>query len=65
MDRQELKAKLPHGYGKIIAEELGVTPKAVYDFMNGRTNSYKIERAVLRTVSKLKREKEAYLNDIV
>ncbi|WP_149912724.1 hypothetical protein [Sphingobacterium cavernae] len=65
MDRQELKAKLPHGYGRIIAKELGVTPKAVYDFLNGRTNSYKIERAVLRAVSKLTREKEAYLNDIV
>lgn len=62
MTREELKAKIPFGYGKKIAAELGVTPKTIYLFLNGKSNSYKVENAVLKAIGELKKEKENLLN---
>lgn len=52
-NNQELKKKLPHGIGKVIAERAGVTEQSVSKFLTGKTRSWKVEKAVLEIISEL------------
>ena len=58
MDRKKLKKHVPYGYGKIIAEKAGVSERAVSHFLVGKTNSVKIEMAVLEVIAGLNSEKK-------
>jgi DNA-binding LacI/PurR family transcriptional regulator len=50
---KEIKEKLPHGFGKIVAEKAGVNEVSVSRFLNGKTNSWKVERAALEVIAEL------------
>ena len=65
MNRKELNSKIPYGYGKVIAAKAGVTPAAVYNFLRGKTNSYKIEKAALEIAAELSVEKSHLLAQII
>lgn len=60
MTRPELKAKVPHGYGKKIAERAKTTPQAVSHFLNGKTDNPEIEIATLEILAELS-EKRSHL----
>lgn len=69
IDRKELRKKLPYGYCKVIAKELGVTKSTISLYFRGKTNSERVETAVLKKVAELneaKQElmKQAGINDI-
>jgi hypothetical protein len=53
INNQELKEKLPHGFGKVVAEKAGVNEVSVSRFLNGKTNSWKIEKAALEVIAEL------------
>lgn len=59
MERSELKAKVPHGYGKKIAEKAGVTKQAVSQFLNGKNDNIDIEIATLEVLAELSDKKKA------
>jgi transcriptional regulator with XRE-family HTH domain len=65
MDRKELKKLVPHGYGKLIAEKAGVTPKYVSQFLNEKNDSTKIEIAVLEVIAELKGKRKQLLKQII
>lgn len=65
MTRNELKNMVPHGCGKIIAEKAGVSQRSVSLFLNGKNNSYKVEKAVLETLAELKTQQKELLEKIV
>jgi transcriptional regulator with XRE-family HTH domain len=64
MNRQELRKLIPQGYCKVIAAKAGVTQKSVSHFMNGKSNSHRIEIATLEVLADLKREKNNLLKKI-
>jgi len=57
MERKELKSKVPHGYGDVIAKRAGVTKQAVSEFLNGKNNSVAIELATLEVLAELSEKK--------
>ncbi|MHB8207788.1 helix-turn-helix domain-containing protein [Mucilaginibacter sp.] len=59
---QELKDKIPHGFGKIIAEKAGVNQCSVSKFLNGKTKSWKVENAVIEIIKELEAKRETILN---
>lgn len=59
MERSELKAKIPYGYSKKIAEIAGVEKAAVSAFLNGKNNSVKIELACLKVIVELNNERRS------
>jgi transcriptional regulator with XRE-family HTH domain len=61
MERDELKLKVPHGYGKIIAEKAGVKEQSVSQFLNGKNNNVNIELATLEILAELSEKKNALL----
>ncbi|MDB5029713.1 LacI family DNA-binding transcriptional regulator [Mucilaginibacter sp.] len=61
MERNELKAKVPHGYGRVIAKKAGVTKQAVSQFLNGRNNNVAIELATLEVLADLSEKKNSLL----
>lgn len=61
MERQELKAKVPHGYSKMIAKRAGVKEQAVSQFLNGKTDNVKIELATLEILAELSEKKSRLL----
>lgn len=62
MDRQALKAKIQYGMITYIAKENGWSVKTVWNYVNGKTNSIKVEKAVLRAVSELNKERASILS---
>lgn len=67
MDRQELRSKIPHGYGKIIAERAGVSERSVSLFLTGKTKrgSGKIEMAALQVAAEVCGEKRKLIDQIL
>ncbi|HEK20678.1 LacI family DNA-binding transcriptional regulator [Mucilaginibacter sp.] len=61
MDRQALKLKITYGMVKEIAQKNGWSTKTVSNFINGRSNSLKVERAVLSAITELNIERSAAL----
>lgn len=61
IDRKELRKKLPYGYCKEIAKELGVTKGTISLYFRGKTNSARIENAVLKKVAELNEAKQKLL----
>ncbi|MBS1525093.1 MAG: LacI family DNA-binding transcriptional regulator [Bacteroidetes bacterium] len=61
MERSELKAKVPHGYGKKIANKAGVTKQAVSQFLNGKNDNVDIEIATLEVLAELSEKKNNLL----
>jgi hypothetical protein len=61
MERDELKLKVPHGYGKIIAEKAGVKEQSVSQFLIGNNNNVNIELATLEILAELSEKKNALL----
>jgi predicted transcriptional regulator len=61
MNREELKAKVPHGYGAVIAKRAGATKQAVSQFLNGRNNNVSIELATLEVLAELSEKKNSLL----
>ena len=49
-------SNLPHGYKKKVAEVAGVSRVSVSYFFSGKNKSKKIENAVLKVISELKKE---------
>lgn len=54
---QELKEKIPHGFGKIVAEKAGVGEQSVSKFLNGKMRSWRIEKAVLEVIAELDQQR--------
>lgn len=65
MNRNELKSKTPHGYGKKIAARAGVTEKAVSLFFNNKINSHRIEMATLEVLSEIGQSKNILIANII
>lgn len=61
MERKELKSKVPHGYGKIIAERAGVKEQTVSQFLNGKNDNSNVEIATLEVLAELSEKKNALL----
>jgi hypothetical protein len=61
MERQQLKAKVPYGYGKMIAQRAGVKEQAVSQFLNGKNDNVKIELATLEILAELSDKKNSLL----
>jgi DNA-binding LacI/PurR family transcriptional regulator len=61
MDRQALKLKITYGMVKEIAQKNGWSTKTVSNFINGRSNSLKVERAVLSAITELNIERSTAL----
>ncbi|HTK20413.1 MAG TPA: hypothetical protein VL442_12885 [Mucilaginibacter sp.] len=61
MERNELKSKVPHGYGEIIAKKAGVTKQAVSQFLNGKNNNVLIELATLEVLAELEDKRQSLL----
>lgn len=53
LNRQELKEKLPTGYQKVVANKAGVTQALVSKYLNNKTDSEKVEMAVLETLAEI------------
>ena len=53
IDRKELKKKLPYGWCKVIAKELGVTPQVLSLYFAYKINSERVENAILKTLAEL------------
>lgn len=62
MQIEELKAKIPYGHIKIIAEKAGLTPKSISLFLNGKSKSRKAKMAVLEEVNRLETEEKNIIN---
>lgn len=62
MDKQALKEKITYGMVKEIAEKNGWSTKTVSNFINGRSNSLKVERAVLSVITELNNDRSTALN---
>lgn len=62
MDKQALKEKISYGMVKEIAENNGWSTKTVSNFINGRTNSLKVERAVLSAIADVNNDRSLALN---
>jgi predicted transcriptional regulator len=65
MSREEIKKMIPRGYCGIIAQNAGVSRKAVSDFLHNRSNSRNIEMKTLELLSKLSREKTELIKEII
>ena len=61
MDRKELKAKVPHGYGQIIANKAGVTKQSVSQFLNGKNDNVEIELATLEILAELSEKRNGLI----
>jgi hypothetical protein len=61
MDRQALKLKITYGMVKDIAAKNSWSTKTVSNFINGRSNSLKVERAVLSAITELDNERSKAL----
>lgn len=57
MERNKLKSLLPNGAQKEIAKLAGVGQAAVSNFLNGRSNTHKIEVIALQIAAKYQKEK--------
>ena len=64
IDRKELNRKLPKGYRKVIANELGVSQQSISNYLASRNYSERIERAILKKLAELKKEKDLLLKRI-
>lgn len=64
MNRQDLRKKVPRGYGKEIAKRAGVSQKFVSDYLNGKANSEKVEIATLEVLAELSNRKRELLQQI-
>lgn len=64
MTRDEFKKAIPHGYGKKIAKEAGVTQRSVSLFLKGKINSIKIEMAALKVLAELGNQKRELIEQI-
>lgn len=61
MNRDELKAKIPHGYSKRIAAKAGVNRITVSNWLNGKSDNVLVEIAVLEIVAELSEKKNSLL----
>lgn len=64
MERSELKSRIPYGYCKRIAQKAGVSKHSVSKYLKGKTNSYKVEKAILEVIAELSQEKQQLLAKI-
>lgn len=59
--RKMYQSMIPHGAQSEIARKLNVTPASVNNFLYGRTNSYRIEKAILEMIARIRIEREELL----
>lgn len=64
LDRKKIRENIPHGYGKVIAEKAGVSPKSVSEYLNNRTNSERIEQAALEVIAQVQQTKNHLISQI-
>ncbi len=64
IDRSHIKQEMPRGMGKMVAEKIGVTPKSVSNYLTGKTNSNKIEMAILQSISDFKKERRKLIKEV-
>jgi len=64
MERTELKAMVPHGYYKIIAQKAGTTTQTVSQFLRGNNNNVTIEIAILELLADLAEKKRGLVDRI-
>ena len=60
---QKIKEKLPHGFGKVVAEKAGVTQQSVSKYLNGKVKSWKIEKAGLEVIAELEKQRNQILGN--
>lgn len=54
---------IPHGMQKEIAQKAGVSPLTVSNYLRGITYNLKVEKVVLETVAKLRKERDKLLKE--
>lgn len=59
--RELYSSMLPYGAQTEIANRIGTTSAAVCNFLKGRTNSWRIEKEVLKMIAREKKERESLL----
>jgi predicted transcriptional regulator len=64
IDRKYLRKMVPHGYCKVIAKKAGVSTIAVSQYFQGKHNSYRIEKAVIKVLIELRNEQTSLLNSL-
>ncbi len=68
LNRKELKEKVPHGYGKKIAERANVSLPSITKWFKGQLDSDKIEIAVLETLAEIsdnKKERDGHIEALL
>lgn len=65
LNREEIRLKVPHGYQHKIAEKAGTSQAAVSKYLKGKSNSEKIEMAVLEILAELSQRKKQLLDQII
>lgn len=61
--RNEYKKMLPYGAIKEIVEETGLCRNSIYNFLKGKSNNPDIEKAILKKISRIKKEREKLLKE--
>lgn len=49
---------------KMIAEKIGVSQKTISNYLTGKTNSEKVENAILQALGELKEDKKQLLKKV-
>lgn len=65
IDRAELRKKLPHGYCKEVAKRAGVGISQVSYYFSYKSNSERVENAVLEILVELSNSKKELLDKII
>jgi len=60
-DRIKIKNELPHGSGRLIAEESGISSVSISGWFNGRKPAARVENAILDYYIKYKNERDEKL----
>lgn len=63
-ERKLILSRLPHGSGKKLAAQCGVTNVSVSMYFNGRINSKRIEKAVVVLASEIEKERKEILKKV-
>ena len=66
VSRTQIKEKLPHGYGKVIAARAGVSPRFVSKFLNDDSvKSVKVQTATLAVLEEIKKKENEFNNRLL
>ena len=64
MTRQEIKELLPPGFAKVIAERSGFSKTYIYQWVQGKKESVKIEMEVMKYLADILEQKKQLLDRI-